>query len=248
MKGAALVTGGGRRIGAVISRVLAEAGYGVAIHANRSVNEAEALAAALRAEGHQAVALAADLVDRDAVAGLLPAAAAALGPITVLVNNAASFRYDTAEDFTGADLDFHVRPNLEAPLMLAQAFARALGDAPGAIVNMLDHKVTALNPDFFSYSVAKVGLAGATRMMAMAFGGRVRVNGVAPGITLISGKQTQAGFERAWTAPPLGRSSTPAEVADAVMFCVANGSLNGQVLVLDGGESLFGRRRDVAFE
>ncbi len=248
MTGVALVTGGGRRIGAVISRVLAEAGYGVGIHANRSLDEAESLAASLRAEGHAAAALAADLADRDAVAGLLPACAAALGQVTVLVNNAASFRYDTAADFTGADLDFHLRPNLEAPLILAQAFARALGDAPGVIVNMLDHKVTALNPDFFSYTVAKIGLAGATRMLAMAYEGRVRVNGVAPGITLISGKQTQAGFERAWTAPPLGRSSTPKEVADAVLFCVTNASVNGQVLVLDGGESLIGRRRDVAFE
>ncbi len=248
MTGAALVTGGGRRIGAVISRVLAEAGYPVGIHANRSLEAAEALAASLRAEGHIAVALGADLADRDAVAGLLPACEAALGRVTVLVNNAASFRYDTADDFTVADLDYHVRPNLEAPLMLAQAFARALGDAPGAIVNMLDHKVTAINPDFFSYTVAKLGLAGATRMLAMALEGRVRVNGVAPGITLISGKQTQAGFERAWTAPPLGRSSTPEEVADAVLFCVTNASLNGQVLVLDGGESLIGRRRDIAFE
>jgi NAD(P)-dependent dehydrogenase (short-subunit alcohol dehydrogenase family) len=248
MSGTALVTGGGRRLGAVIARALARQGYAVAIHAHRSLEMAEALAAGLRAEGHRAAAVAADLADREAVLGLIPACARALGPVTALVNNAAGFRYDTAQGFTGADLDFHLRPNLEAPLLLAQSLARELGDAPGAVVNLLDHKVTALNPDFFTYTVAKLGLAGATRMLAMAFGGRVRVNGVAPGITLISGKQTEAGFREAWTAPPLGRSATPEEVADAVVFCLRVDALNGQMLVLDGGESLLGRQRDVAFE
>jgi NAD(P)-dependent dehydrogenase (short-subunit alcohol dehydrogenase family) len=248
VKGAALVTGAARRIGAVIARRLAEEGYAVGVHANRSIAEAEALAAELRAAGFRAAALAADLSDRAAVAGLLPACAAALGPVRLLVNNAAGFRYDTAADFAEDDLDFHLRPNLEAPLILARDLARALGREPGAVVNMLDHKVTALNPDFFTYTVAKTALAGATRMMAMAFDGRVRVNGVAPGITLISGKQTEAGFQRAWTAPPLGRSATPEEVADAVLFAAETESLNGQILVLDGGESLLERKRDVAFE
>jgi NAD(P)-dependent dehydrogenase (short-subunit alcohol dehydrogenase family) len=245
---AALVTGGGRRIGAVVARTLAEAGYAVAIHANRSMEEAEALAASLRAAGHQAQALAADLADRTAVQGLVPACAAAVGPLTVLVNNAASFHYDTAQDFSAADLDFHLRPNLEAPLLLARDFTRALGDRQGVIVNMLDHKVTALNPDFFTYTVAKIGLEGATRLLAMALRGRVRVNGVAPGITLVSGKQTEAGFAKAWSAPPLGRSATPAELADAVLYCVTARALTGQVLVLDGGDGLLARERDIAFE
>jgi len=220
----------------------------VAIHANRSIDEAEALAAELRGNGDRAMAVQADLGDRAAVAGLVPTCAAALGTLTVLVNNAASFRYDTAETFTHDDLDFHLRPNLEAPVLLARDFAQALGAGSGAVVNMLDHKVTTLNPDFFSYTTAKIGLAGATRTLAMAFQGRVRVNGVAPGITLISGKQTEAGFQKAWMAPPLGCSSTPEEIADAVMFCVTTPSLNGQILVLDGGESLIGRTRDIAFD
>jgi NAD(P)-dependent dehydrogenase (short-subunit alcohol dehydrogenase family) len=248
VKGVALVTGGARRIGATISRHLAANGYAVGIHAHRSIDQAEALAAELRQAGYRAVALVADLSDRHATACLLPACAAALGPVRLLVNNAAGFRYDTAASFTSDDFDFHVRPNLEAPLMLARDLACALNGGQGAVVNILDHKVTALNPDFFTYTVAKIGLAGATRMMAMAFGGRVRVNGVAPGITLISGKQTEAGFEKAWTAPPLGRSATPDEVADAVLFAAETGSLNGQILVLDGGESLLERKRDVAFE
>jgi NAD(P)-dependent dehydrogenase (short-subunit alcohol dehydrogenase family) len=248
VKGAALVTGAARRIGAVIARRLAEQGYAVGVHANRSIEEAEALAAALRAAGFRAEALAADLSDRAALDGLLPACAAALGPVRLLVNNAAGFRYDTASDFTAGDLDFHLRPNLEAPLILARDLARTLAGERGAVVNMLDHKVTALNPDFFTYTVAKTALAGATRMMAMAFAGRMRVNGVAPGITLISGRQSEAGFQRAWTAPPLGRSATPEEVADAVLFAAESEALNGQILVLDGGDSLLERKRDIAFE
>ncbi len=248
MKGCALVTGGAVRIGAVIAQRLAREGYAVGVHAHRSIAQAEALAGELRAEGFAAAALSADLGDRAAVGGLVAACAAVLGPVRLLVNNAASFRYDDAAGFDGADLDFHLRPNLEAPLLLARDVARALGEDEGAVVNMLDHKVAALNPDFFTYTVAKVALEGATRMMAMAFGGRVRVNGVAPGITLISGKQTPQGFARAWRAPPLGRSATPDEVADAVLFVAEARGLNGQVLVLDGGESLIARRRDIAFD
>ncbi|MEJ0045023.1 MAG: SDR family oxidoreductase [Rhodospirillales bacterium] len=248
MKGVALVTGAARRIGAAVARTLAADGYAVGVHYHASATAAEALVQELRAAGARAAALPADLGDRAATRGLVDACRLALGPVTVLINNAAGFRYDTASGFSDADLDFHMRPNLEAPLILAQEFARALGAAPGAIVNFLDHKVTSLNPDFFTYTVAKIGLAGATRTLAMSFGGRIRVNGVAPGIALASGKQSEKGFAHAWSAPPLGRSVTPEELATAVLFILATPSLNGQTLVLDGGESLLGRPRDVAFD
>jgi len=248
MKGAALITGAARRIGATFARALAADGYAVGIHYNASATEAEALVAELRAGGARAVALGADLADRAAVGGLVAACQAALGPMRVLINNAASFQYDTAGDFTAAGLDTHLRANLEAPLLLARDFAASLAGAHGCIINMLDHKITALNPDFFTYTVAKVGLAGATRTLAQSYGGRIRVNGIAPGITLISGKQSETGFARAWEAPPLGRSATPEELADAVRYILATPSLNGQILVLDGGESLLARARDVAFD
>jgi NAD(P)-dependent dehydrogenase (short-subunit alcohol dehydrogenase family) len=248
MNGAALVTGAARRIGACVARGLAKDGYAVGVHYQTSADAAEALARELRASGVRAAALQADLADREAARGLVARCRQALGAVSVLINSAAGFRYDTAAGFSDADLDFHVRPNLEAPLILAQEFARALGNEPGAIVNFLDHKVTALNPDFFTYTVAKIALAGATRTLAQSFGGRIRVNGIAPGITLPSGKQSEAGFARAWAAPPLGRSATPEELAAAVKFILATPSLNGQILVLDGGESLLERPRDVAFD
>jgi NAD(P)-dependent dehydrogenase (short-subunit alcohol dehydrogenase family) len=248
MKGAALVTGAARRIGATLARALAADGYAVGVHYHSSAEAAAALVEELRASGARAAALPADLADRAAVRGLVAACQQALGPVSVLINNAAGFRYDTAGGFSDQDLLFHLRPNLAAPLILAQDFARALGSAPGAIINFLDHKVTALNPDFFTYTIAKVALAGATRTLAQSFGGRIRVNGIAPGITLASFKQSEAGFARAWAAPPLGRSTTPEELAAAVRYILATKSLNGQILVLDGGESLLARTRDVAFD
>jgi NAD(P)-dependent dehydrogenase (short-subunit alcohol dehydrogenase family) len=242
-----LITGGARRIGAAMATALAADGWLVIAHYHRSAADAESLAATINAAGGQCVTVQADLSDPADVAGLIPRCVAQWGAPDALINNASSFTYDTIESMTQASWDAHMAPNLAAPVFLAQAFAHALGEKSGCIVNMLDHKLTALNPDFFSYTVAKAGLEAATRMLALAFGGRIRACGIAPGITLISGKQTPAGFTRAWSATPLGRSSTPDDLAEAARFILATGSLNGQVLVLDGGDSLLQRKRDVAF-
>ena len=242
-----LVTGGARRIGAAISRALAADGWHVIIHHNSSGDEAARLATDIALQGGIAHPIAADLSDRDAAAALVPACITKFGRLEALINNASSFRYDTIDTMDAASWNAHVRPNLEAPIVLAQAFARQ--NRPGNIINLLDHKVTAPNPDFFSYTVAKMALAGVTRLLAQALAANaIRVNGVAPGITLLSGQQTEAGFARAWQAPPLGRSSTPQELAGACRYILTTPPLNGQILVLDGGESLLARPRDIAFD
>ena len=244
-----LVTGGARRIGAVIARALAADGWHVIVHYRHSGAEARSLANEISRSGGQCHTVGADLGDREAVASLVPDCTARFGALSALINNASSFSYDQLDTMKTASWDAHLGPNLEAPIFLSQAFARQCGNLPGSIINILDHKVTAPNPDFFSYTIAKLALAGATTLLAQALAQtEVRVNAVAPGITLLSGRQSEAGFKRAWTAPPLGRSSTPGELADACRYILAVSSLNGQTLVLDGGESLLARQRDIAFE
>jgi NAD(P)-dependent dehydrogenase (short-subunit alcohol dehydrogenase family) len=225
---------------------LAADGAEVVIHCHRSTDAAEALAARIIAAGGRAYVLAADLADRGARAEVIARATALAGPLDVLINNASSFRYDDFPGFSEENWDFHLSPNLEAPVFLARDFAR-VAPVGGSIVNLLDFKVTALNPDFFTYTIAKAALAAATGMMAQAMAGKIRVNGIAPGITLISGKQTDAGFARAFAATPLGRSSTPAEILAGIRYILATPSLNGEILVLDGGESLLPRGRDIAY-
>ncbi len=244
----ALVTGGGKRIGAAVSRKLADDGWRVVIHFSSSHGEATALAHEINLHGGRAAVVQADLADRNQVDSLIETSSIPFGPPTLLVNNASAFERDDITSMKWESWDKHLGPNLAAPIFLAKNFFEKLpSNEHGNIINILDQKVSNLNPDFFSYTISKVGLAGATQMLAMALGPRIRVNGIAPGLTLISGKQTQEGFERAWRDTPLQRSSTPDEIAAALLTIVSLPSMTGQIILLDGGESLRGRPRDVAF-
>jgi len=244
----ALVTGGARRLGAVISRALAGAGFYTVIHHGNSGAAADALAAEIGAAGGACGVLQADLTDRAAIATLLPRCTAAFGAPAVLINNASSYHYDSITTLDPAHWDANLRTNLEAPVALSGAFFSAGPPAPAAIVNMLDFKVTNLNPDYLSYTLAKVALAGATQMLAMAFHGRVRVNAIAPGLTMRSGKQTDEQFQRAWRMTPLGYGPSTDDIAAAVLYAVRTRSLNGQVLALDAGAGLLPRGRDISVD
>lgn len=231
---AALVTGGGRRIGATICRRLAAEGFRVAVHYNRSRAEAEALAAEIGG-----VALAADLAEEGQVAGLVGRAAAALGPLGVLVNNASTFERDRIDSMTRASWDHHLEPNLRAPAVLIQAFAAQLpADRQGAVVNLLDQRVWNLTPDFLSYTVSKVGLWALTQTLALALAPRIRVNGIGPGPAVANERQTAAHFAAQQAAMPLGRGTTPQEIAAALSFILAMPAMTGQMLALDGGQHL----------
>ncbi len=235
----ALVTGGGKRLGAAITAALASAGFAVAVHCRDSRDEAETLAAGLRARGGRAVVLRADLGQEDAARRLLPEAAAALGPVGVLVNNASAFERDEWDDATRDSWDRHMELNLRAPFVLTQALARGLPEgAEGVVVNMLDQRVWSLTPHFISYTVSKAALWSLTRQMALALAPRVRVNAIGPGPALASTRQTPAQFARQCASVPLGRGTTPGEVADAVMALLSLPSVTGQMLALDGGQHL----------
>jgi NAD(P)-dependent dehydrogenase (short-subunit alcohol dehydrogenase family) len=242
---AALVTGGARRIGAHLVRTLAGRGYAVAIHYRGSAAEAEALAREVERAGGKAVPIQADLADPAQLEGLAAAAQAAVGPIRVLVNNAAIFEADRAADFTLAEWDRQFAINLRAPVVLAREFARLLpGDATGLVVNLLDQRVAAPTRSYFSYTVSKLALAAATELLATALAPRVRVNGIAPGLTLKSGAQTEADFERLIHRTPLGKGSSLEAIAQALVYFLEADAVTGQILFVDGGRRLVGRAPD----
>jgi NAD(P)-dependent dehydrogenase (short-subunit alcohol dehydrogenase family) len=244
-----LITGGAKRIGATIARKLAADGWNVIVHYNRSETEAEQLAADIRQSGGICSLVRADLTCRSEVEDLMERCVAFYGSVEILINNASLFYYDDISSVTWESFNEHMSANLIAPVLLCRDFVRLFGDqVDGCIINILDQKLAHLNPDFLSYTISKVGLSGLTSTLAMALAPRIRVCGIAPGIALISGKQTETAFERAWKATPLQRSTTPDEIATCVQFILATRSMTGNTILLDGGESLGGRPRDVAFD
>lgn len=247
-KGTALVTGGARRIGAAIAVALAEDGWDVAVHYGTSAADAARTVAAIRALGRRAVALSADLRDEAATRDLVARAAAALSPPLCVVNSASLFAPDDANDLDYASLDAHLRTNVAAPIVLAQTLHRMLrARQRGVIVNLLDQKLFNPNPDFLSYTLSKAALHSATTLLARAYAPKLRVVGVAPGLTMPSADQTQREFKKAHGRTPLGRSSTPADIARAVCFLVGAPAITGTTLVVDGGQHLVPTERDVMF-
>ena len=245
-RGYALVTGGGARIGAALVRRLAADGWAVAIHYHNSAHEAEALAAQIVSGGGRAAAVGCDLGVPESFADLF--ARAGLGFCSLLVNNASAFEYDDISNIKREHLEKLFAVNLHAPVLLARDFAAQLPeDAKGLIVNLLDQKVFNLNPDFLSYTLTKAALEAATRLLAQAMGPRVRVCGIAPGLTLKSGEQTEAGFEAAHAKTPLGFGSEPADIAETLSYLVKVPSITGHTILVDGGQHLQPRTRDVMF-
>ncbi len=250
---AAIVTGAAKRVGAVIAAALGAAGWFVHVHYRNSAGEAEAMAASIVKAGGKAATVGYDLEKLDSRhADLFIEACARRGPpLAALVNNASIFEYDKATTVTDDVWQRHLQTNLTAPVQLARAFAAAAQSLPegesGCVVNMLDNKVFATNPDYFSYTISKQALEGATRTLALALAPKVRVCGVAPGIALISGKQTGADFERTHRNNPLRRGCTPEDIARAVRFILDTPSITGHTIVIDGGQYLARMPRDVAF-
>jgi NAD(P)-dependent dehydrogenase (short-subunit alcohol dehydrogenase family) len=244
-----LVTGAARRLGREIALELGRGGFDVAVHYRGSRDEAEATAAELRAGGAAAAPFQADLSDEPSCRALVPAVAARFGRLDAVVNNASNFEYDRPASFSHAAMDRHWRANVAPAVILAQALHEQLadGEATGCVVNLIDQKLWNPNPDYFSYTLSKAALEAATVLLAQALAPRVRVCGVAPGITLVSGPMSDDEFAKARTLTPLARSSTPQDIARAVRFLIESPAVTGTTLMVDGGQHLQRQPRDVLF-
>lgn len=240
-RGTALITGGGRRIGAAIARALARAGYAVVLH-TRTRQPAEQLAAEIVDAGGQARVVVGDLADTQALRGLVPAASA-FGPLTLLVNNAGEFEPDDIATLTREGFDRAMAVNLAAPIFLTQAFA-AQAPAGSSIVNVLDQRVLKPTPRFFSYSLSKSALHTATTTLAQALAPKLRVNAVAPGPTLPSPRQSEEDFAAQAESLPLQRGPSPEDIAAAVLYLAGAASVTGVTLPVDGGQHLAWRTAD----
>lgn len=243
-KRTAIITGGAKRIGGAITRALAADGWHVLIHCNQSRAEADALATEL---GNASV-VTADLAEPSA-ADIIMAACAGLPPARLLVNSASRFVYDRIEDFSPADFDIHMAVNLRAPALLSRAFAAGLPDTlddPALVVNLLDAKLASLNPDYFTYTLSKIGFEGLTELTARSYAPRLRCVGIAPAVTLVSGPQRRENFEAVHGLNPLGRGVTVDDIVTALRFIIVTPTFNAQTIILDGGQRLLGLPRDVA--
>jgi NAD(P)-dependent dehydrogenase (short-subunit alcohol dehydrogenase family) len=249
MTAAALVTGAGRRVGRALALALASAGFDVAVHHRSSADEAEEVVAQIMAMGRNAVAVAADLAQPRETADLVARAASAIGPLTLLVNNASLFQADRFGALDLALWDNHFETNLRAPILLAQSFAAqippALEDGVAMILNILDQRVLHPNPQFFSYTLSKTALFTATRTMAQALAPRIRVNAVGPGPTLASIHQDASAFAAEAQATPLARPVSPQDICAAAIYLLGARSVTGQTIAVDAGQHLAWRTPDI---
>ena len=247
-----LVTGAARRLGRSIALALAAGGWQVAVHYRQSEQDAIDTVAACAELSGASAHFDADFQNEACVRALLPRVVAHFGSVDAVVNSASLFEHDDAASFDFATLEQHLRSNTGAPIVLAQALhahlleraAQGELDAQGAVVNLLDQKLWNQNPDFLSYTLSKAALEAAGTMLALALAPRVRVVGVAPGLTLTSHLLSDEKFQQLHRLSPLGRSSTAEDVASAVRFALDNRSLTGTTLLVDGGQHLMKFDRD----
>lgn len=245
-RGGALITGSVRRVGRALATRAQAAGYDVAVHTRHPDAEAATLAESLANIGGRSAVVGADLTVDAELETLVERAAVAVGPLTLLVNNASLFEDDRIETLTPAGWDAHMGSNLRAPVLLAQAFAAQLPrDRDGLIVNILDQRVLRPTPQFFSYALGKAALWHATQMLAQALAPRIRVNGVGPGPTLASIHQSPADFAAEIAGLPLARGASPEEIADALAYLIDARAVTGQMIAVDGGQHLAWKTPDI---
>ncbi len=239
MSGAVLITGAGARVGAVLAKGLAAQGWAVAIHYNRSRSGAQEICNQIIERGGQSCIVQANLFVPQELSSLIARASCALGqPLTALINNASTFDMDTAQDFSRASYDFHMDVNLRAPLQLSQDFAAHISGKKGSIINIIDQRVLAPSPEYFTYNIAKSALYAATKTLAQSYAPNIRVNGVGPGPTLRNKDQVDGEFEAEVASTLLEMGSPAEDILAAVCYLLSAEAVTGQMLAVDGGQHL----------
>ncbi len=251
------MTGAAKRLGREIALQFARQGWDVAVHYGRSEQEAQETIREIEMMGVKAQAFQADLADEAATKNLFLAVSKIFPNLACLVNSASIFEYDRANSGTplsGKSLQDHMQVNLTAPILLSQQMFEFQKSKPNtfgvipAVIQLLDQKLINLNPDYLSYTLSKAALLSSVELLAMDFAPHLRVVGLAPGISLPSGDQTMDGFSKAHQMTPLGRSSTPADIAKAAVFLADSSAITGTTLYVDGGQHLLPSSRDVMFK
>jgi NAD(P)-dependent dehydrogenase (short-subunit alcohol dehydrogenase family) len=233
----AIVTGAGKRVGAEIARSLLADGWTVVGHVHHDGDDVP----------DDAIKVVADLLDPDCAATIF-GAAEKLPPVRLLVNNAARFAHDSFGGFSTAEFDAHMAVNARAPALLTEEFARRHRGGDALVVNILDWKIAAPNPDFLSYTLSKYALAALTELAARALAPKsIRVNGIAPALMLRSSGQSEENFEAMHTNNPLGHGIEPEDVVSAIRYLTGARGVTGQVITIDGGQRFMGLDRDVQF-
>ena len=258
---AVLVTGAAKRLGREIALEFAHQGWDVAIHYGKSQAEAQETVLDIQKLGREAHAFQADLSQEDQINTLFAAVTAKFPGLLCLVNSASIFEYDRANSsspMTGKNLRDHMQVNLAAPILLSQLMfqhqksgAKKVSDVErsiASVIQLLDQKLINPNPDFLSYTLSKAALLSSVELLAVDFAPYLRVLGLAPGITLLSGDQTEEGFSKAHQMTPLGKSSTPSDIAKAAVFLASSNSITGTTLYVDGGQHLLPSTCDVMFK
>ena len=244
----AIVTGAAKRIGAGIAKALGSQGWFVYLHYNSSSEEAKEVLYKIKSSGGNGQLINMDLRYPDCGEQIINQIDKAAPPVELLINNAARFEYDNISNINSASLDQHFFANVRGPILLSKAFFELVEKGQqGCVINILDNKIFALNPDYLSYTISKAALQCATETFAMAMAPHVRVNGIAPGITLESGGQGESSFQKGQKMSPMGKVSSVEDIIKALFFIVNTTSLNGHIITIDGGQRLQKLDRDVAF-
>ena len=240
-----IITGGATRVGAAIARKLSGANKEIIIHYNKSKSKAEILKKELETEGTKVYLIKGDLSKETDINKIIKFSKSKLKYFDCLINNASLFENDKLENFTNKSWHNHLNTNLRAPAILTKAFSKNIRGINNNIINIIDQRVFKLTPFFFSYTLSKTSLYTLTKTSAMSLSPKIRVNGIAPGPTIKNKRQSEKHFKKQYLATPLKKQVDVKEICNAVDFFIKNGSITGQVLAIDSGQSLNWQTPDI---